>query len=54
MKKRLLLVSVWVASIGIASGSLDTDKIDQVTGLKGKRGLTRRCSQALAGLKISR
>jgi hypothetical protein len=36
MKKRLLLVSLWVASIGIASGSLDTDKIDQVTGLKGK------------------
>jgi hypothetical protein len=36
MKKRLLLVSLWVASIGIASGSLDTDKIDQATGLKGK------------------
>jgi hypothetical protein len=36
MKKKLLLVSLWVASIGIASGSLDTDKIDQVTGLKGK------------------
>jgi hypothetical protein len=36
MKKRLLLVSLWVASIGIASGSLDTDKIDQVTDLKGK------------------
>ncbi len=36
MKKRLLLVCLWVASIGIASGSLDTDKIDQVTGLKGK------------------
>ena len=36
MKKRLLLVSLWVASIGIASGSLDIDKIDQVTGLKGK------------------
>ena len=36
MKKRLLLVSLWVASIGIASGSFDTDKIDQVTGLKGK------------------
>ena len=36
MKKRLLLVSLWVASIGIASGLLDTDKIDQVTGLKGK------------------
>jgi Domain of Unknown Function (DUF1259) len=36
MKKRLLLVSLWVANIGIASGSLDTDKIDQVTGLKGK------------------
>jgi Domain of Unknown Function (DUF1259) len=36
MKKRLLLVSLWVASIGIASGSLDTDEIDQVTGLKGK------------------
>jgi hypothetical protein len=31
MKKKLLLVSLWVASIGIASGSLD-----QVTGLKGK------------------
>ncbi len=36
MKKRLLLVALWVAGIGIASGSLDTDKIDQVTGLKGK------------------
>ena len=36
MKKRLLLVSLWVASIGIASGSLDTDKIDRATGLKGK------------------
>jgi hypothetical protein len=36
MKKRLLLVSLWIASIGIASGSIDTDKIDQVTGLKGK------------------
>jgi Domain of Unknown Function (DUF1259) len=36
MKKRLLLVCLWVASIGIASGSLDTDKIDQATGLKGK------------------
>jgi Domain of Unknown Function (DUF1259) len=36
MKKKLLLVSLWVASIGIASGSLDTDKIDQATGLKGK------------------
>jgi hypothetical protein len=36
MKKRLLLVSLWVARIGIASGSLDTDKIDQATGLKGK------------------
>jgi len=32
----LLLVSLWIASIGIASGLLDTDKIDQVTGLKGK------------------
>jgi hypothetical protein len=31
MKKRLLLVSLWVAGIGIAPGSLDTDKIDQVT-----------------------
>jgi Domain of Unknown Function (DUF1259) len=36
MKKKLLLVSLWVVSIGIASGSLDTDKIDQATGLKGK------------------
>jgi hypothetical protein len=36
MKKRLLLVSLWVPSIGIASASLDTDKVDQVTGLKGK------------------
>ena len=36
MKKRLLLVCLWIASIGIASGSLDTDKIDQATGLKGK------------------
>jgi Domain of Unknown Function (DUF1259) len=32
----LLLVCLWVVSIGIASGSLDTDKIDQATGLKGK------------------
>ena len=32
----MLLVSLWIASIGIASGLLDTDKIDQVTGLKGK------------------
>jgi Domain of Unknown Function (DUF1259) len=36
MKKKLLLVSLWVVSIGIASGSLDTGKIDQATGLKGK------------------
>jgi hypothetical protein len=36
MKKRLLLVSLWVVSIAIASGSLETDKIDQATGLKGK------------------
>jgi hypothetical protein len=36
MKKRLLFLSLWIASVGIASGSLDTDKIDQVTGLKGK------------------
>jgi Domain of Unknown Function (DUF1259) len=36
MKKTLFLASLWVASIGIASGSLDTDKIDQATGLKGK------------------
>src|SRR6266481_7069163 len=36
MKKRLLIVCLWVVSIGIASGSLATDKIDQVTGLKGK------------------
>ena len=36
MKRRLLFVSLWIASVGIASGSLDTDKIDQVTGLKGK------------------
>src|SRR6266436_9931732 len=36
MKKRLLLVCLWVASIGIASGSLAPHKIDQVSGLKGK------------------
>src|ERR1700751_5512103 len=36
MKKRLLLVSFCVASIDIACGSLDTPKIDQITGLKGK------------------
>jgi Domain of Unknown Function (DUF1259) len=36
MKKRLLLVSLCVASIDIACGSLDTAKIDQITGLKGK------------------
>jgi hypothetical protein len=36
MKKRLLLVSFCVASIDIACGSLDTAKIDQITGLKGK------------------
>jgi hypothetical protein len=36
MKKRLLLLCLWIASAGIASGSLDTHEIDQVTGLKGK------------------
>src|SRR5438876_2036800 len=36
MKKRLLLVSLCVASIDIACGLLDTAKIDQITGLKGK------------------
>src|SRR5882724_13274933 len=36
MKKKVLLVSLRVVSIGIASGSLDTDKIHQATGLKGK------------------
>jgi hypothetical protein len=36
MKKRLLLVSLCVASIDIACGSLDTAKIDQITGLNGK------------------
>ena len=36
MKKRLLLASLCVASINIACGSLDTAKIDQITGLKGK------------------
>jgi hypothetical protein len=36
MKKRLLLVSLCVASINIACGSLDTAKIDKITGLKGK------------------
>jgi hypothetical protein len=36
MKKRLLLVSLCVASIDIACGSLDTAKIDKITGLKGK------------------
>jgi hypothetical protein len=39
-EKEVALSLLWVASIGIASGSLDTDKIDQVTGLKGRpRGL---------------
>jgi Domain of Unknown Function (DUF1259) len=36
MKKRLLLASLCVASINIACGSLNTAKIDQITGLKGK------------------
>jgi hypothetical protein len=36
MKKRLLLVFLCVASINIACGSLDTAKIDKITGLKGK------------------
>jgi len=36
MKKRLLIVSLCVVSINIACGSLDTAKIDQITGLKGK------------------
>jgi len=36
MKKRLLLVSLCVASIDIACGSLDTVEIDKITGLKGK------------------
>ena len=36
MKKRLLLVSLCVAGIDIACGSLDTAKIDQITGLNGK------------------
>jgi hypothetical protein len=36
MKKRLLLVSLCVASIKIACGSLDTAKIDKISGLKGK------------------
>ncbi|HJW37358.1 MAG TPA: DUF1259 domain-containing protein [Candidatus Udaeobacter sp.] len=36
MKKKLLLLSLCVASIDIACGSLDTAKIDQITGLKGK------------------
>jgi hypothetical protein len=36
MKKRLLLVSLCVASINIACGSLDTAKIEKITGLKGK------------------
>jgi hypothetical protein len=36
MKKSLLLVSLCIASIKIACGSLDTAKIDKITGLKGK------------------
>src|SRR5580765_830293 len=36
MKNRLLLLSLCVASINIASGSLDTAKIDKIIGLKGK------------------
>jgi hypothetical protein len=36
MKKSWLVASLCVASIDIAYGSLDTGKIDQITGLKGK------------------
>src|SRR5947208_2065110 len=36
MKKRLPIVTLCLASINIAFGSLDTAKIDELTGLKGK------------------
>ena len=36
MKKLLLLCAVCCATIDIASAALDTAKIDQITGLKGK------------------
>jgi hypothetical protein len=36
MKKRLLLVALCIVGIDITYGSLDTAKIDEVTGLKGK------------------
>jgi hypothetical protein len=36
MKRSWLLVSLCVASIDIACGSLDTARIDQIAGLKGK------------------
>src|SRR5947209_11560148 len=34
--KKLLIVCAYCANIGIASAALDTAKIDQLTGLKGK------------------
>src|SRR5947199_6966555 len=36
MKKLLLLLALCGANIDIASAALDTAKIDQITGLKGK------------------
>jgi hypothetical protein len=36
MKKWLLICAICCANIGVASAALDTGKIDQITGLKGK------------------
>jgi hypothetical protein len=36
MKKLLLICAICCANIGVASAALDTAKIDQITGLKGK------------------
>jgi hypothetical protein len=36
MKKKLLLVGVFITGTQIAFGSLDTGGIDAITGLKGK------------------
>src|ERR1700736_6872414 len=36
MKKLLIVCAICCANIGISSAALDTAKIDQITGLKGK------------------
>ena len=36
MKKFLLVCAICCAKIGLAAAALDTAKIDQITGLKGK------------------